>query len=397
MKSSLWMACSAMAVMGLAGCGDDDDNIDETNDEVQFDRLYGLGIRLRLPDGTTSATYLRQYTSFEGVTNVTVDTQAREFAGQRRFTKAAGGLLVESTGEPSITRYEFDSRLGFVEGPTLSLSRVGFSSAGLTLVVSDEKAYSISYFDLSIAVFNPVTMELLSTEAINLSSELKDGFDNLQVLAEVSGGRVYISVGFSEFATPSIAENLTVIVLDAATDTWLTTMEDTRCNHAQALMKHDSGDLYVLGDNGYNILRPDVTTCIVRIPSGTTAFDASYLFQPAVALGGQESSELKSLGGSLALTYALDLTALDPTDPFSVILDPVRKPWIIDVAAKTATAVTGVPLTKVNPMYTTSDGVLLAVSSNFDATSIYRLDVPASSASLMFQSEGHLMYLVEFP
>lgn len=153
----------------------------------------------------------------------------------------------------------------------------------------------------------------------------------------------------------------------------------------------------MLGDNGYNILRPEETTCIARIASGTATFDADYLFEPNVALGGREASELYALRGNTALTYALYAEELDLDNPTSVVLDPVRKPWEIDLAAKTAREFSGIPLTKIEPIFRTSQGTFLGTTQDFEATTIFSLDTTNASAVTAFTSEGNLQYLIELP
>ncbi|MEO1233974.1 MAG: hypothetical protein AAFZ18_34280, partial [Myxococcota bacterium] len=59
---------------------------------------------------------------------------------------------------------------------------------------------------------------------------------------------------------PSIDPAVSVVVIDNETDTVLTTLRDERCRHASGAMLTDNGDLYVLGDNGFNVIDPTATT-----------------------------------------------------------------------------------------------------------------------------------------
>lgn len=411
-----FILCAALAVSSLTACGDDDENNSGNNDGGNdtggeddggdddggddnanlIERLFAMGIRLRLPDGTTTATYLKTYESLQGVSSVTVDTTATELEGQRRFTKINGGILVESVDQPSIQRYDFDTSRGLVAGATMSLAGRGFTQAGFTFVVNDTKAYNVSYTDLASAVFNPQTMLLATEQTLDLASVRKTGFVPNAIHMEANGDRLFIAVAFWNPEAFSVAENLTVAVVNTTTNTLETVIEDTRCRHAAGLAKTENGDIYVLGDNGYNILGPDETTCIARIASGTDTFDAEYLFEPNVALGGREASELYALRGNTALTYALYFEALGP-DPTSVVLDPVRKPWAIDLAAKTAREFAGIPLTKIEPIFRTSQETFLGTSQTFEATTIFSLDTTNASAVTAFTSEGNLQYLIELP
>src|SRR5690606_18552184 len=161
---------------------------------------------------------------------------------------------VENNEEPRITRGEFDPNEGFVEGPSISFATLGFSATGLTHEISANKAYNVSYADLKVAIFDPTEMVLLQPTALDLSAHLKEGFAVNELKIEQRGNHVFIAVAFANLGTFSIADNLTVLIVDATTDSYVATIEDTRCHHASGMVQTEAGDLYVLGDNGYNVL-----------------------------------------------------------------------------------------------------------------------------------------------
>lgn len=397
-RKYLFFTLAMLAGLSTLACGDDDDG---NEPGTSFDRLIGLGIRLRLPDGTTTASYIRPFASLDGVTQVQVDDQAREFIGQRRFRKLSGGLIVEHAEQPSITRLEFDPNVGFVDGPPpLSLSGLAFTRAGVSIQIGERKAYNVSFDTLQVAIYDPVDMRLLTPDPIDLSAQLKAGFVTNGISTAQFGSLLYLGIAFANLSNPlapTVADNITVLILDTSTDTFVTAIENDGCHHANGMAQTDNGDIYVLGDNGFNAIRPTATACIVRIPAGSTDFDPDYLFQPNAALGMRETSDLQSLTGNLALTYPLYPEQINPADPTSVAFDPVRRPWVIDLQAQTAQEISGLPFTRGTTRLSLDGQPLINVSSDFESTALYSIDANAASATLVLESEGQLLSIVEFP
>ncbi|MGF1510738.1 MAG: hypothetical protein ACFB9M_14700 [Myxococcota bacterium] len=371
--------------------------------------LFAAGIRLRLPDGTTTSSFLRTFDSLDGVDLIAVDDEAREFTGQRRFRKVPGGMLLESADNPTITRFDFVEGEGLVEGDTISFLNQGFGAAGLTIVVGENKAYNIDFASLRVAIFDPRSMLLTQPDTIALpSDELSQGFATNGIQAAQVDDLLYVAVAFAnltDVTSAAIDPGITVYILDTSTDTLVDTIVDDRCSHANGTIQTEDGDVYILGDNGFNVIVP-AQACIVRILAGETEFDASYLFQPAAELGGRQASDLVALQGNLAITFPLYPERLDPDNPISIAFDPVRKPWLLDLVNQTATEFVVDPpvapeddplFTRGAVSYRIGGEVYLGIAQSFEDTFVFGLDPETAIATELFASESQLISLLEFP
>jgi hypothetical protein len=366
--------------------------------------FFAAGLRNRDPAGGTEASFLRVYDSLDGVDEISADEQAEEFAGQQRFIKIRDAMLLESAeqGNPIITRYDVTPD-GLEAGDTLSLVNQGFPTAGRTIQVADRKAYNINFEDLRVASFDPVTMQLLTPDTFQLpADELNQGFTQNGIAHAQVGDLLYVSLAFANlFAqVPTVADGITVYIIDTTTDE-VTRIDDDRCSHVNGTAQTENGDVYFLGDNGFNVLRPMEQACIVRIRAGEESFDPDYVWRPRSELGGRGASDLIAIEGDLALTFPLYPERLDPNDPASVLRDPVRRPWIIDLENRTATELDEVPFTRGAPIYRIEGQLWIGVDPSmpapFTETIVYSIDPSELSATRELRAEGQLISLLEFP
>jgi len=212
------------------------------------------------------------------------------------------------------------------------------------------------------------------------------------------GSLLYVIVAFADLADitmPRIDPGITVYVVDTETDTVEDVIVDDRCNHASGAAQTDNGDIYILGDNGFNVILPNSEACIVRIRAGEREFDSDYLFTPSEVLGGRQTNDLVPIGGNLALTFPLYPEQLDPENRASILLDPVRKPWRLDLVNQTATEIEGAPFTKGTPLYGIEGELWIGTSDDFTETAVYAIDAQAATAELQFRTEGQLISLLE--
>lgn len=418
---------SLVAALALVGCGDDDanggdDRIEgcgfaqlEASGQTEFDDLFAMGLRLRSPDGSTSATFLQCIDEVSEIDEVSLT--GIELVGQWRVTGAPNGVFLESAEEPRIIRYEFVPESGLVERETMSFAPVNFPVTGRTEVVSDTKAYNISFTDLRIAIFNPADMSL-SSAVIELPNDeiVTEGFQTNGIFAAQVDDLMYISVAFadlSNLAAPTIDPGITVYIVDTSTDQLVDVVVDTRCSHANGTAQAANGDVYFLGDNGFNLIDPFTEACVVRIEAGELDFDPDYLFQPSSAMSGcgaftppgapmpltQEcqTSELVQVEGTTAITYPLFADQLDPTNPASVAFDPVRRPWLIDLEAQTAepAPIESIPFTRGAPRFEVDDELWIGISSSFEQMDVYSINPSTNSSMLEFTTEGQLVTMIQ--
>lgn len=243
--------------------------------------------------------------------------------------------------------------------------------------------------------FDPTEMTL-NQETIDLSNMQPEGLTPDTGRLETRGNRTFYGLSFNNVRTstaPRIDGEIIVAVIDNENDELIDIIRDDRCGHMSGVAQTDNGDIYFLGDNGYNVLAAG-TTCIVRIPADSEDFD-DYLWEPASALGNQESNGLMALTNNKALVFALDRTRLDPTNPLSIIQDPVRKPWVIDLEAQTAVE-TDAPYTRAAQIYDVPGRRYFGLADSFDATAVYSFDEDTGEATLVTRTEGQLFNLVRF-
>ena len=358
---------------------------------------YALMIRIRQPDGTTNATYLETRPTLSPTETITT-RDAREFTAQLRFRRFGDALFLEDVRQPTLVRLDYDPATGdFVESPILS-----FQPRGLTSVrshfLSATKAYAVDGTGSTIAIFDPASM-VLRPGTIDISGERPAGFSIDLLLVVTRGNRTFVSLAYSDLsnpAMPAIERAIIVAVIDNENDQLLTYLRDERCGNASGMVLTPSGDIYIHGDNGFNLIDMTRSACIVRIPAGQETFD-DYVWRPAADMEGRESSRLQAAGGTLAVTYALHPERLDLQNPLSIVLDPVRRPWVLDLEARTATVVANAPFTKTGIPYEVNDELWLGLSESFDATDLYRVDPANASATLEARSEGQVFSLTRLP
>ncbi len=364
---------------------------------VEVARRYALMIRIRQPDGTTNATYLETRQNLDPSELITT-RNAREFAAQLRFARFEDAIFLEDVRQPTLARLDYERSTGtFTEGPVLS-----FQPRGLTSVrahfLSATKGYAIDGAGSTIANFDPAAMEL-RPGTIDISAQRPQGSEIDLLLVVTRGNRTFVSLAYTNLdnpVMPTIEPAIIVAVIDNQTDALIAYRRDERCGHASGMVLTPTGDIYIHGDNGFNVIDMSRRARIVRIPAGQETFD-DYFWQPAEALGGRESSRLTHAGGARAVTFALYPERLNLQNPLSVVLDPVRRPWLVDLEAQTATELSDVPFTKTGIPYLVDGSLWLGLSQSFDATDIYSVDPVTAAATLEAQSEGQVFSVTRLP
>lgn len=388
-----------------AGSGTLDMSVGDTGDRDAGDpdsgvppmSRYVMMIRIRQPDGTTNATYLETRENLDPDQVVTTEN-AREFPQQLRFKRYRQSVFVEDVRAPTLTRFDYDPATGsMVEGRTITFLPRNLSSVRSQFFRAD-KAYALDGSGTTVAIFDPTEM-VLRPGTIDISSAKPDGLDLDLLTVATRGNRTFLAMAFSDVANPAqprIEPAIIVAVLDNENDRLLTVLRDERCGHASGMVVADSGDIYVHGDNGFNVIDMTKRSCIIRIPAGEERFD-DYLWQPAEALGGRESSRLQPVDDTLAVTYALYPEQLDPMNPLSIVFDPVRRAWLVDLSEQSATPIEGMPFTRVGIPYEVDGAFWMGLTESFESTDIYALDPASSTATLVGRSEGQVFSVTRFP
>lgn len=359
---------------------------------------YAMMIRIRQPDGTTNATYLKTVETLDPDTTLTTEG-AREFTAQLRFSRYRSSVFIENVRLPTLARFDYDPSTGMLaEGPpAISFMPRGLSSVR-TIFLRPDKAYALDGSATTIAIFDPTALEL-RPGTIDISSARPMGLDLDLVQTVTRGNRTFMTLAFADLsnpANPRIEPAIIVAVIDNENDRLLNILRDERCGHASGIVLAETGDIYVHGDNGYNVIDRTKRSCILRIPSGSETFD-DYVWRPAMALGGRESSRLHGAGGTRAVVYALYPERVDPANPLSIVLDPVRRPWIVDMDTQTATVVDGTPFTRTGIEYEVDGALWIGLSEGFTSTDLYSIDADTGTARLEATSEGQVFSVTRFP
>lgn len=158
----------------------------------------------------------------------------------------------------------------------------------------------------------------------------------------------------------------------------------------------DNGDIYFLGDNGYNSIveYPDATTCIVQTPTGSEDF-YDYLWEKRIALVGRESNEPVSLTDTKIFVFTLYRERLT-SNSLSVVRDPVRRLCVIDLESKN-TVETNTSFTHAAAEYAVTGEQYFGLADRFDTTETYLFDEEIGETTLVTRPQGQLSNLVRFP
>ncbi|MEM9114286.1 MAG: hypothetical protein AAGD10_12065 [Myxococcota bacterium] len=379
MRNGWLIATTVSAALAQWSCGS------EVNDQSPCEPAsqVGFGLRIRQPDGTTSASYLEGLTALPSGT-VSV-AEAREFSGQQRFSTLDGDVFVESLEAPRITRFRNCGVDDFREHETINFSALGLQRAGITRYFDSTTAVSFGLEEPLLVEFDPSQMRI--TRQTSISELLPPDFNVETVNMIVRDGTLFLVVAY-RFGLEIFPE-ITVGIVDLGSFTLAEIVRDTRCAFPTQAYVDEDGFLYVQGDGGFNTLRPDLASCLVRIPPNSTAFD-DFLFDMAPFVEGRGTSGAAYVGDGQVLTFALYPELVDPNDPTSVALDPVRRAWLIDYGADTpsGTEIAGLPFTRIPRALDLDGRLLLTTSQSFQSTEVYEVDVETVSGALAFSTEG---------
>ena len=251
---------------------------------------------------------------------------------------------------------------------TINTSELGF--AGNVCLKDKNTAFVGGNASSKILIFDPSTMQ--KTGAIDISSKTKVGTvtnypesgDKVNVMAatEMIIRGNYLFVGFmllvdaKSFVPSSLTADIMVIDLSKVSPTstdnanafvkWISDDRGVSVGAYNAgigasfMVKDENDDIYVLCHNmwGNHRSTTNKAACILRIKNGATDFDSDYYFDLETASRGLGSSvtnfEYAANGDFFAAS--IDLTAIDPKNPYSHYLDPIYQWYKFNLKNKTA-------------------------------------------------------------
>lgn len=293
---------------------------------------------------TVSGAYPNQTTYVQGLKDFSAPTIDNKNATESTsfgslFTYKQAVYLCRFGAPATLIKYTFDPTTGkAVEAGRLAVP--GANTFSTLQFISDTEAYaSINGGLAQLIKFNPTT--LTTTGSVDLSKLKKTGAaDTYYLGSAVSGSKLFLGVHYFNAQFDPLRDSAFVAVIDLPTAKVEKLLADGRTaaifnagSSVNSFYQDASGDIYVQG-NGTD----KVPSGVLRIKSGTTAFDPSYFFN-LKATTGQDCMGLRGFAGGLAFTGRIE----DPADPYES-KGPNYRLYKLDLNAKTAAALPGLPL-----------------------------------------------------
>lgn len=210
------------------------------------------------------------------------NARSRQFAQYPYVTVHGNDVFVmpATSGDDVIRKY---TRLNDGSlGEAGSITAPPASAPTGTVVESDSRAYCSLYKLGKILVFNPSTMQTIST--IDLTSYAKGGDGNPDPSVMVfRDGKLYVACTQTTDGFTSV-HPVQILIIDVNNGNKVTSVTDNRStwagsvNEQQSMFFDESGDLYIFCVASYGFGGPTQKSGFLRIKNGQTAFDASYFF-----------------------------------------------------------------------------------------------------------------------
>lgn len=299
------LACSPLLAVGCEN--------DPEPDLVEQAPAYVISQVLALPTGVASfAAFVSSLDS-----DASVDPAASvELPNTSVLTSGPtqNSFLVSSGEAPEVLRYDIDDT-----GQVTEVGRVSFAGEGVSVqgfpprvvTVSESKAYYLDPLGLIAVVFDPSELVIVNTFSLEILAAPNPGVNAEIVFLSreiFRDDELLLTVIYRDVVQGTTEPLARVLSLDTITDE-VGVIDDRRCGYLANVVDVD-GDLYFASDsfNGAFLLaRPDANTpsCILRLPSGASAFD-DYFVDLSVVTGSDGSGNLISGPGNDAYVLVYD-------------------------------------------------------------------------------------------
>lgn len=343
--SSLATLAVPLLLAVAPGCGDSDDN---GGDGPTLEHVYVINNEIYTADSST--TYINVLGSLD---DVQIDqSKAVQFDGGRATIAVNDGkLFVAPPDRPSILRYAVSPT-----GQLLEEGEISFANFGLESIYIDEwaltfidanKAYLLNLDSGVIIVWNPSTMQLLG-EIQPLQSLVRPNLSLNSSGTVVRGNRMYQIFYWSDWDAWMTSTEQYLAVYDTDTDKMLSLTSETRCpGLANRVDRDEAGTLYFsnwVWNVSETLIRNAPSSCGLRIPAGSDAFDPTWVFDFRDVTGDRESAMYAYLGdgkGLLNVFHDERATYDASSDPAELGSSPNWKLWLVDQAAGTGAPIEG--------------------------------------------------------
>lgn len=350
--------------------------------------VYMLQTLFQTPDGRTVLVHL--VNDLEAPLD---RSKAIEFSGASRARVGLGKLFTFDSETLEVTKWDVGDDLVPVELDKFSMQPTGITGFnGNVTFISETKAININGGARAFIVWNPETMEIVTT--VPFTSDFPPSIRSGQAVLSEDGELLYVPLMGLDLATLDTVPGAHVAVFSTSSNTVEKVAVDTRAPGGDGMFVHpQTGDFIYVGDGlggfaRYFATPNDVAPALLRIKKGETSFDPDWM-KTGSELNSRGFSDIGGFGGLLALgdrfvmaTRDEDLSA-DPStfqmNPFDFLRESVYSIFAGPLDDWLATPVTGAD----------GDNVIFA-SYNVDG----RFIAAGQSGKLYFINEQNA--LVEF-
>lgn len=272
MKTTLLKLTILISVLTFSSCDNSDDNPNAGLNKL----VIGTNI-------TTSNPVIGYVGTHRDLTQSNfTNTRSRQFAQYPYVTVYKNDVFVmpSITGDDVIRKYTRQNDGTLAEAGTIIATAASAPLA--TVVESDTRAYCSLYKLGKILVFNPTTMQTITTIDLTSYALGGDGNPDPSVMA-LRNGKLYVACTQTSNGFTS-GHPVQILIIDVNNSNTVTSATDSRStwagsvNEQQSIFFDESGDLYIFCVASYGFGGPDQKSGFLRIKNGQTTFDASYFF-----------------------------------------------------------------------------------------------------------------------
>jgi hypothetical protein len=268
-------------------------------------------------------------------------SQFREF-GNVDVSTYGGDVFVWDRDPALMTKFFVDEDLTLSEGPSISFANHG-AAGGQSVFISETRAYHLSPALDVIVVWNPSSMEITGTIALEPPPRSENfAADTFAHNGKVVGDSVIWQIGSNDWDTPAVYPAATLAIVSATRDEPWRLVEDTRCAGTDGGYVDALGDYYVRAGAywgyfaAFGAEAPNVKTCVLRVRAGETVFDPDFLIDMRDVTGSYINYPWFHVQGSQYLAQSWDPGLALPEDP-SEFWYADLVPQLVDIDTRTAT------------------------------------------------------------
>ncbi|PWB27781.1 DUF4374 domain-containing protein [Flavobacterium sp. HTF] len=389
------LAIVLMSVALYSCSSDDDAPVVEEPEVITPEPIVINKYALGYVTETWNANYMWGFDSLEQLMTGTIDMTGKGIEQGGSYIPVANTFFALDEEAPGAAAYSLNS-----EGKLVAGNRILIDSPFAYGVTDDNKLVVVAASwegastDNELIIYDPAK-QAISARQFNNFATTTGRFD-FPTGVTVVGDKVFVSVFNRDASTNWDIDqsNAYIRVYNYPSLTFVKRIADPRGTAVgmyytnTGIIRTDSGNVYTFSSNayaaGYENIDESKKSTILRINKGETAFDASYLFDAESSIGGKVISAYP-IGGEKA--YVVYVPAADDTVLWGFLNHTSYKfkSAIVDLAAKTVTQITGLPLHAgdnyfgIGSLYVENGKAYKAFATDTEVR-IYRIDLQTGAA-----------------